>query len=167
MEKDLSAVAGEKVSVTLNAVNADVAFNTIPGACIDHLACAPNIYEPDAALLKLGEGDVENEQLFSHVFKSNCPVTGQPDWATVWLAYSGKKIDELSLLNYLVSYRNHQGFHEACVENIFRDIQARCEVTELCVYARYTRRGGLDINPFRVTSNWQDKALPFTRLLRQ
>jgi len=91
------------------------------------------------------------ETLISHLLRSNCPVTGQPDWGSVQIRYAGAPIDHTGLLRYLVSFRNHTEFHEQCVERIFMDITARCAPRELSVYARYTRRGGLDINPFRST----------------
>ena len=95
--------------------------------------------------------------LTSHLLKSNCLVTGQPDWGSVQIRYSGPQIDQAGLLRYIVSFRNHNEFHEPCVERIFMDIWRRCQPTKLAVYARYTRRGGLDINPFR--TSWP-QALP-------
>ncbi|MEI7514171.1 MAG: NADPH-dependent 7-cyano-7-deazaguanine reductase QueF [Betaproteobacteria bacterium] len=96
------------------------------------------------------EGPV-TEVLVSNLLKSNCLVTGQPDWASVQISYTGAPIDQEGLLQYLVSFRNHNEFHEQCVERIFMDIWARCKPLKLTVYARYTRRGGLDINPFRTS----------------
>jgi 7-cyano-7-deazaguanine reductase len=99
------------------------------------------------------------------LLKTNCPVTGQPDWASIFITYSGKALEREALLKYIISFREHQDFHEHCVERIFVDILSRCKPTELTVYARYTRRGGLDINPFRSTDK---DALPQVgRLLRQ
>ncbi|HEX8776766.1 MAG TPA: NADPH-dependent 7-cyano-7-deazaguanine reductase QueF, partial [Rhodanobacter sp.] len=89
------------------------------------------------------------ETLVSDLLRSNCPVTGQPDWGSVQIAYRGAPIDRAGLLRYLVSFRNHNEFHEQCVERIYMDVMARCMPERLSVYARYTRRGGLDINPFR------------------
>jgi 7-cyano-7-deazaguanine reductase len=91
------------------------------------------------------------EILHSHLLKSNCPVTGQPDWATLVVEYEGPSIDRAGLLAYIVSYRDHGDFHEQCVEQIFLDIKAQCKPGQLTVYARYLRRGGLDINPYRST----------------
>jgi 7-cyano-7-deazaguanine reductase len=91
------------------------------------------------------------ETLVSHLLKSNCLVTGQPDWGSVQIAYSGPQIDQAGLLQYLVSFRNHNEFHEQCVERIFMDVWTRCRPIKLAVYARYTRRGGLDINPWRTS----------------
>jgi 7-cyano-7-deazaguanine reductase len=98
-----------------------------------------------------------SEVLTSRLLKSNCLVTGQPDWGSVQISYSGPQIDQGGLLRYLVSFRNHHEFHEQCVERIFMDLWTRCKPTRLAVYARYTRRGGLDINPFRTS---HPQALP-------
>jgi 7-cyano-7-deazaguanine reductase len=98
-----------------------------------------------------------SEVLSSRLLKSNCLVTGQPDWGSVQIAYTGAPIDQAGLLRYIVSFRQHQEFHEHCVERMFSDIMARCQPTQLTVYARYTRRGGLDINPYRTNS---PQALP-------
>jgi len=91
------------------------------------------------------------EALVSHLLKSNCPVTGQPDWGSVQIRYSGPQIDQGQLLRYIVSFRNHTEFHEQCAERMFMDIRERCKPVRLSVLARYTRRGGLDINPFRTS----------------
>jgi len=98
---------------------------------------------------------IVEERLSTHLFKSNCPCTGQPDWASVQILYRGKKIEREGLLRYLVSFRHHRGFHEECVERIFVDLFTRCAPEELAVYMRYTRRGGLDINPYRTTAGYQ------------
>ena len=105
-----------------------------------------------------------SEHLVCHLLKSNCLITNQPDWASVYIKYTGKKISHESLLKYLISFRQHNEFHEQCVERIFCDIQRFGQVDELTVFARYTRRGGLDINPFRSTLN--EKA-PNLRTIRQ
>lgn len=103
--------------------------------------------------------------LHSHLLKSNCPVTGQPDWASIVIHYRGRPLQRESLLRYLVAFRSHQDFHENCVERIFCDIAATCGPERLSVYARYTRRGGLDINPFRSTEVGERPA--WTRTARQ
>jgi 7-cyano-7-deazaguanine reductase len=105
--------------------------------------------EPDPDYLAVDANAIVAECLVSHLLKSNCPVTGQPDWASVQIRYSGPRLDRAGLLRYLVSFRRHSDFHEQCVERIYVDLQARCAPQQLSVYARYTRRGGLDINPFR------------------
>jgi len=111
-------------------------------------------YQTDSTLLKLSMNQTSGpvtEQFYSRLLKSNCPVTGQPDWACVQIKYTGKQIDPAGLLKYIVSFRMHNGFHENCVERIFTDITRFCAPESLSVFARYTRRGGLDINPWRAT----------------
>ena len=122
----------------------------LDGLLIDRLDVECELYQPAPQLLRaaLDEQPVE-ETLVSHLLKSNCLVTGQPDWGSVQIRYSGPQIDQAGLLQYIVSFRNHNEFHEQCVERIYTDIMARCKPTKLSVYARYTRRGGLDINPWR------------------
>ena len=116
-----------------------------------HYQPAPELLRSDATLPEI------SETLVSRLLKSNCLVTGQPDWGSVQIRYSGPPIDQAGLLAYIVSFRNHNEFHEPCAERMFRDILARCKPHKLSVYARYTRRGGLDINPFRTSS---PQALP-------
>ncbi|MCW5579744.1 MAG: NADPH-dependent 7-cyano-7-deazaguanine reductase QueF [Luteimonas sp.] len=124
-------------------------------ASIDALDLAIDRYgPPDAALLASDGNATVEETLRSDLLKSNCPVTGQPDWAGVRIAYRGPRIDRAGLLRYLVSFRDHAEFHEQCVERIFVDVMARCRPQALSVEARYTRRGGLDINPWRATPGW-------------
>lgn len=152
LEQDLSKAAGAPVAVTLKALVHATAdgLGQFPGECIDDLPVNIERYTPQPDLLcNEDSGAVEQEALYSNLLKSNCPVTGQPDWATVWVHYTGPKINHESLLKYIVSYREHQDFHEHCVEKIFLDIKRFCKPEKLTVYARYTRRGGLDINPFR------------------
>ena len=150
---DVSRVAGAPVDVTLYSIDdyARKGLTVFDGQCLDEQDVDCTVYQPDADLLVLsGEGDEQvDETLYSHLMKSNCPVTGQPDWATIVVRYSGRPICHRSLLRYLVSYREHQGFHEHCVERVFLDILKHCQPSNLVVSARYTRRGGLDINPTR------------------
>lgn len=124
----------------------------LEGVLVDRLDIECTHYSPEPSLLtaSFDEQPVE-EVLTSHLLKSNCLVTGQPDWGSVQIRYSGPQIDQGGLLRYLVSFRNHNEFHEQCVERIFMDIRRQCRPTKLAVYARYTRRGGLDINPFRTS----------------
>ena len=124
----------------------------LEGVNLDRLDIECTEYTPAPQLLTaaFGEQPVE-EVLVSHLLKSNCLVTGQPDWGSIQIRYSGPQIDQGQLLRYLVSFRNHNEFHEQCVERIFMDIRERCKPVRLSVYARYTRRGGLDINPFRTS----------------
>jgi len=136
------------------------------GKSIDNLDIEIEIHQPDAQLLKLDSEEVDDEVLYSDLFRSNCPVTGQPDWASVELRYTGKKIDESSLLKYLISFREHQGYHEECAERIFRDIMLRCQPSELRVGMNFVRRGGLDINVYRATTPVTSDSVN-SRLIRQ
>lgn len=165
MIQDLSAAAGANVSVQLEPVaDAQLPIAEAGGECIDALPVTIEHYHPAPELLSTGAEWVE-ERLHSHLLKSNCPVTGQPDWATVEIHYRGPKIEREGLLKYVVSFREHQDFHEHCVERMFVDLQARCQPEFLTVFARYTRRGGLDINPWR--SSAPGPVPGFERLVRQ
>ena len=127
-------------------------IHELDGLSLDRLDIECTRYTPAPELLCANVADQPvTEVLTSQLLKSNCLVTGQPDWGSVQIAYSGPQIDQEGLLQYLVSFRNHNEFHEQCVERIFMDIRARCQPAKLTVYARYTRRGGLDINPFRTS----------------
>ena len=165
--RDVTNAAGLPVVVNLSFGQsyAEKAIGYFDGFCLDSLDVTCTEYTVNPSLLRVSDEHVDECQLFSHLLKSNCLVTGQPDWGSVQITYSGSHIDNSSLLQYLVSYRNHNEFHEQCVERIFMDIQNYCKPEKLTVYARYTRRGGLDINPFRSTS----KATPpdNIRLFRQ
>jgi 7-cyano-7-deazaguanine reductase len=149
---DLSAATGADVAVAfglppVDGEGADASATTIDGLEVD---C--DEYEaPNPELLATLPGEPADEVLHSALLKSNCPVTGQPDWASLRIAYRGPRIDRAALLRYLVSFREHAGFHEQCVEQVFVDVLARCRPVALSVEARYTRRGGLDINPWRAT----------------
>jgi 7-cyano-7-deazaguanine reductase len=124
----------------------------LDGLLLDRLDIECTHYTPAPQLLRADQEETPvTETLVSHLLKSNCLVTGQPDWGSVQIRYSGAPIDQEGLLQYLVSFRNHNEFHEQCVERIFMDVWTRCQPTKLAVYARYTRRGGLDINPFRTS----------------
>ncbi|WP_368164278.1 NADPH-dependent 7-cyano-7-deazaguanine reductase QueF [Aeromonas sp. R6-2] len=151
LEQDLGACAGAPVAVTLwHLDEAPATIATLPGECIDHLDIEVNDYHFDSAWLDGATGDEEVEEtLHSHLLKSNCLVTSQPDWGSVVIHYQGPRIDREKLLRYLISFRQHNEFHEQCVERIFTDLKALCGCHRLTIYARYTRRGGLDINPFR------------------
>jgi 7-cyano-7-deazaguanine reductase len=124
----------------------------LDGLLLDRLDIECDRYQPDPGLLSacFDEQPV-TETLTSHLLKSNCLVTGQPDWGSVRISYHGPQIDQEGLLKYIVSFRNHHEFHEHCVERIYVDLMQRCKPTQLSVYARYTRRGGLDINPWRTS----------------
>lgn len=167
LEKDLSACAQGPVEVALSSLE-DAAkapwIDTRGGELIDRLELDINQYDYDPALLAVEQGAERHEQLVSHLLRSRCPVTGQPDWATLIVRYTGAPISPASLLRYIVSLRNHEGFHEQIIERVFVDVMARCQPRQLTVYGRFTRRGGLDINPFR--SNFEE--LPVSlRTVRQ
>lgn len=152
--KDLSDAAGAPVSVVLApAASANAALiESLEGELIDELPVEISHYGPPRPDFLQSDPELRaDEILVSHLFKSNCPVTGQPDWASLQIRYAGARIARDGLLRYLVSYRQHSDFHEQCVERIFIDLMRQCAPTRLGVYARYTRRGGLDINPFRAT----------------
>lgn len=149
--EDLSKVAGAPVTVLIQSVEAQARIDRLKGDCLDTLDVEVEHYHPAPQLLRTLHGDPVDEQLYSHLLKSNCPVTGQPDWASVQIDYRGDPIDRDGLLQYLISYREHGDFHEHCVEQIFLDILDHCQPEQLTVYARYVRRGGLDINPYRST----------------
>ena len=122
----------------------------LQGVNLDRLDLDCTHYQPAPELLRAAQGEQPvSETLISHLLKSNCLVTGQPDWGSVSISYSGPQIEQAGLLQYIVSFRNHNEFHEHCVERIYMDIMQRCQPTKLCVHARYTRRGGVDINPWR------------------
>ena len=165
---DLGGVCGAKAQVRLHeAASAGTLAQGEPvGHCIDTAVLEIPAYDLDPELLhdSIDSRPPVSETLHSNLLKTNCPVTGQPDWATVMVRYRGPRIRRGALLAYLISYRNHAEFHEQCVERMFVDIERFCRPLALSVYARYLRRGGLDINPFR--SNFETPP-PNVRLLRQ
>ena len=160
---DLGACTGAEVQVLLHESSQDTAVSEFAGSCIDRVDTRCDTYQVDASLLTVGAGRV-TESLYSHLLRSLCPVTDQPDIGSVLVRYCGPHIDPAGLLHYIVSFRQHNDFHEACVERMFLDILSRCNPEKLTVYARYQRRGGIDINPFR--SNFETAPAP-TRLPRQ
>lgn len=150
LTKDLSACAGGdvKVSLILPSQFSQLQFKEFEGELIDDLDIDVNDYAPNTSFLNSTHAPVK-EHLVSHLLKSNCLITSQPDWASITIRYEGNAIDREGLLKYLISFRQHNEFHEQCVERIYCDIMQHCQVDKLTVCARYTRRGGLDINPFR------------------
>ncbi|OUY08238.1 NADPH-dependent 7-cyano-7-deazaguanine reductase QueF [Acinetobacter populi] len=166
VERDLTQAAGASVQLELRSVD-DLAITVPEGICLDEFEPSTIEYHPNAQLLKYDSGhdDVIEQSYYSHLLRSNCPVTNQPDWGTVFIRYRGKKPCEKALLAYIISYRQHNGFHEQCVEHIFADIWTLLKPQQLMVYAAYTRRGGLDINPCRVSDlSWMPTPI---RLARQ
>ncbi|MCA1797576.1 MAG: NADPH-dependent 7-cyano-7-deazaguanine reductase QueF [Geobacteraceae bacterium] len=175
MKEDLSSATGAAVQVELFPLDHPAALSdawhitSLEGECLDHLDIEIDSYRTDPTLLDANprlhaNADVVSETLYSHLLKSNCLITSQPDWASVWIQYQGQQLDHAALLRYLISFRQHNEFHEQCVERIFTDLWRHCELEELSVYARYTRRGGLDINPWRSTETF---SAPDWRLVRQ
>lgn len=160
---DLEKVVQATVQVQLFPLPIQMKIKEFEGTCLDSLDLEIDTYKVQPDFLKTTPTHTE-ETLFSHLLKSDCLATGQPDWGTLLVRYAGPKIDPEGLLRYIISYRNHQGFAEHCVEQIYFDILNKCKPTQLTVYARYTKRGGLDINPFR--SNFE-AAYPNERLVRQ
>ena len=175
LRADLSEAAwrgsDQSGSVGIKLLNAEQfaqqSVQELDGLSLDRLDIACDLFHPAPELLSAAlEEQPVSEVLTSQLLKSNCPVTGQPDWASLQISYSGPQIDQAGLLQYIVSFRNHNDFHEQCVERIYMDIWMRCKPTKLSVYARYTRRGGLDINPVRASGEMMDYAL-FPRYNRQ
>ncbi len=152
LQQDLSNGFGATVHISITQPEefGMVEMGELDGLLLDRLDIEVDNYSPTPDILKaaVDEEPVE-EKLISHLLKSNCLVTGQPDWASVQIHYAGPQIDQESLLKYLIGFREHNEFHEQCVERIFTDILRQCQPQQLAVYARYTRRGGLDINPWR------------------
>lgn len=166
LESDLALAAKAPVGVTLvglEQLEADGVVR-VAGSCLDVLDVEITHYEVDARLLRANPDMNARESLYSNLLRSCCPVTGQPDWGTVLVQYAGPAIDHASLLRYVVSFRNHSGFHEETVERMFVDIMARCRPNALSVQARYLRRGGIEINPFRSS---RDETPTMLRTARQ
>ena len=158
---DLSEACGASVQVRIVPQEefARQKMGELDGLLLDRLDIETDVYQPTPELLHADEEESPVEEtLVSHLLKSNCLVTGQPDWGSVQIRYVGAPINQEGLLKYLISFREHNEFHEQCVERIFTDILRQCRPVKLAVYARYTRRGGLDINPFRTNYNtpWPD-----------
>lgn len=152
--RDLSSVTGAAVSVKLHSVDEDEGLAGRPEGfiLIDDEPLEEVAYQYQPEVLAVAPQGRVSERLCSHLLKSNCPVTGQPDWATLLIGYTGPAIDRAALLRYIVGFRQTRDFHEHCVETIFTDLMARCQPEHLTVCARYTRRGGVDINPLRSTA---------------
>ncbi|HEY4542516.1 MAG TPA: NADPH-dependent 7-cyano-7-deazaguanine reductase QueF [Noviherbaspirillum sp.] len=152
LQADLSSAFGAPVHVKLTLPDAfdQLHMGELEGLLLDRLDIEVDAYRPDPGLLKANHAEaIVEETLASHLLKSNCLITGQPDWGSVQIRYVGPQIDQEGLLQYLIGFRQHDEFHEQCVERIFMDILRACRPQKLAVYARYTRRGGLDINPWR------------------
>ena len=169
--QDLSRTTHADVHVAISLLSAPAEaaqhlahIAEVQGVLLHELDVVVDTYHPAPELL-ITDAGIADECLVSHLLKTNCPVTGQPDWASLVIRYKGNKIQRENLLRYIISFREHQDFHEHCVERIFSDIARMCKPEELMVYARYTRRGGLDINPFR--SSNPNTAPELLRMIRQ
>jgi len=165
---DLSDISGSEVGVLLHRLDSANALEIMvrKGRSIDVEKVSKTQGKPDSIPIGTSDIIVENEQLHSDIFRSLCPVTGQPDWASFQIEYSGRKICASDLLTYLCSYRNHAGYHEECTELIFHDIYLKCEPQSLSISLNFLRRGGIDINIYRSTKEFVAEAL-MTRLIRQ
>jgi 7-cyano-7-deazaguanine reductase len=168
--EDLAACLGSQVVVKILPSQGWCAFNVQPrfdGTCVDDLDVTCSVYEVDPNLLQ-ATNEVVEDVLSSDLLRSNCPVTNQPDWGSVQVTYRGPRICPEGFLKYIVSFRNHQGFHEQCIEQIFVDVMKQCKPEHLTVYGRYTRRGGLDINPYRTSGPLLENPLDLNvNLMRQ
>ena len=169
LQADLSAGFGAALQIRLTEASEfqNIAIGQLEGLLLDRLDVEMDSYDPTPSLLvtNTAQAPVE-EKLVSHLLKTNCLVTGQPDWASIQIHYVGSQIQQEGLLKYLIGFRFHQEFHEQCVERIFMDISRQCRPQKLMVLARYTRRGGIDINPWR--SNFSMAQQPSNiRLARQ
>ena len=152
LQGDLSAALGAEIQIKLLASQdfGKQVMGEYEGLLLDRLDIAVDRYAPEPELLRAASDQAPvEESLVSHLLRSNCLVTNQPDWASIQIRYSGPAIDQEGLLKYLIGFRQHQEFHEHCVERVFMDIQRQCKPSKLMVSARYTRRGGIDINPWR------------------
>jgi 7-cyano-7-deazaguanine reductase len=160
LRADVSAAVGGHVQVQLTLPDdfGVLSMGEMEGELLDRLDIDVDSYTPNPSLLRVDGAETVTQTYLSHLLKSNCLVTGQPDWATVQIHYVGAAINAEGLLRYLIGFRNHNEFHEQCVERIFVDIMRHCQPMKLSVYARYTRRGGLDINPWR--TNFSVGGLP-------
>lgn len=169
IEEDIEKRVGGKVTVNIDTFplkDKKNSFLDLEGTCIDHLDIECSTYLVDSSFLVVEKESVE-ETVYSNILKSNCLVTNQPDWGSIQIEYKGNKINHEGLLRYIVSFRNHNEFHEHCIERIFMDILQKCQPTELTVYGRYTRRGGIDINPLRSTGKSRLLNIANGRLVRQ
>lgn len=164
--EDLSQACGGDVAVDLRSLDQEeTLIGKLPGQNLDDLDIEVSDYQVKPELLqRVPDAKPVKETLNSHLLKSNCLVTGQPDWGSIVIRYHGPQIDREGLLRYLISFREHNEFHEQCVERVFTDLMQRCQPEKLTVYARYVRRGGLDINPYR--SNFEDE-FDISRTVRQ
>ncbi len=170
ISQDLSATAKAKVNIELTTLQEhnQKKISQFSGKSIDDLDVNISEYNVNPKLLVLdSNSEYVEETLFSDLLKSNCLITNQPDWASVQIQYKGQKINHQSLLKYIISFRNHNEFHEQCVEHMFNDIMNICKPDFLTIFAKYTRRGGIDINPLRTNENLGNMEISKPRDIRQ
>lgn len=169
VRRDLSAVAGADVEVRvydLDSCAGELVAQPDQVELLDTIPLEDPVFELDAGLLRLAGDNEVSATYVSHLFRSNCPVTSQPDWGSIVVSYTGSEPDRASLLSYILSYRSHEGFHESCVEQIFVDLLAALQPSRLTVSINFTRRGGLEINPIRSTHAFA-QVTPLPRFVRQ
>lgn len=165
LESDLTKASGAPVAAQLLPIEFEqTVIGKLPGINLDELDIEIDDYNVNSGLLRCDNDEFVCETVNSHLLKSNCLVTSQPDWGSVVIRYEGSRINHEGLLKYIISFREHDEFHEQCVERIYADIMKQCHPDKLTVYARYVRRGGLDINPYR--SNFEDE-FDISRTIRQ
>ncbi len=166
LEDDLALAAGAPVLVLVLPVThmEQEGIARPPGDCLDSMDIDVRHYVPQPALLHADNNALVRETVHSNLLRTRCPVTGQPDWGTVVIQYSGRPIDHVGLLRYIVSWREHEGFHEETIERIFIDLMAQCRPDNLTVIGRFLRRGGVDVNPYRTTD---EAVVPAQRFARQ
>ncbi|MDG1436775.1 MAG: NADPH-dependent 7-cyano-7-deazaguanine reductase QueF [Rickettsiaceae bacterium] len=170
IQKDFTEIAQKNVVVLIKNLEEFYAtpLSLFSGVNIDNLDVEIKDYQVNKDLLQLSDdAEIITETLTSNLLKSNCLITNQPDWASVQIKYTGREIDHKSLLRYIISFRKHNEFHEQCVEHMFKDIMEQCSPEELTIHAKYTRRGGVDINPFRTTLDLKDVTINRAREVRQ
>lgn len=169
IKNDLGNAAGAPVQVLLHRLGADVASHTVDvndAVLLDNIVITDPVFTPDRSVLICNPSVIHQARVVSHLFRSNCPITAQPDWGSIVIEYTGPQIDQASLLRYIISYRQHEGFHEHCVEQIFQDLMAACTPASLTVRINFLRRGGLEINPVRSLDKTMG-LMVLPRLLRQ
>lgn len=170
IQNDLSKVVDAPIELQMLKLGAfyDQKISCFDGENIDNvLDIKIEHYNVNKELLGVKSDNIVSEALYSNLLKSNCLVTNQPDWASIYIKYKGQEIDRVGLLKYIISFRDHNEFHEQCVEHIFTDIMEKCAPEELTVYAKYTRRGGIDINPYRSNMPYDIEEIDQTRDIRQ
>lgn len=168
--KDFNHITKSQIAINIYKLNElhNQSLQLFEGKNIDDLDIEVSDYSVNKELLKLSDEElIIKETICSDLLKSNCLITNQPDWGSVQIKYSGKKIEHESLLQYIISFRGHNEFHEQCVEHMFKDIMEKCAPNELTIHAKYTRRGGIDINPYRTNLDLVDATIDESRTIRQ